>query len=1180
MSVEKSIQETDRNQARASDPQASAWVSANAGTGKTTVLVNRVLRLLLHTDEVSAAYTRPEKILCLTYTKAAAAEMENRLFDILSQWAVKAEPDLAGELKDLRGVPATPDDMARGRTLFATTLDTQGGLKIQTIHAFCERLLHRFPFEAGVQADFTVLDDQERRALRDAAIDTVLAKAGADQGAPLGQALMAVVAATGEERFREIIDATLGKQEELRAIHRLSEHPEKLGHDEALELRNLLGASTSRTEEQVITEMSGVLSDEEITKCLAVLSSEHSWEKRLVRRLRRALGMFDDFRSSAFRECFVTGTGKPTSQLFSAKLRDEHPEIAALLENARDAFHPLAAEQAAMKIAASTGALLTLADGIIGEYERRKTTRAALDYDDLIVKTVRLLGTSHAAQWVLYKLDYGIDHILVDEAQDTSPVQWRVIDALASEFFAGETAQETPRTLFAVGDEKQSIYSFQGADPASFATHGRAFERRAGAAGRVWERVPLTVSFRSTEPVLTAVDDVFSTDGARDGVTWTGEGIVHQAVRAGQAGLVELWPIEEPEEAEPSHAMRPYEEKAAGAHARDRLVARISGTIRRWLDTAEQLPARNRAIRPGDILILVRSRDEFVQKLIRSLKASEIPVAGADRMKLSEQLAVMDLMAVGDFVLLPDDDLTLATVLKSPLIGFDDDDLFELAYKRPGALWNALRDRAKGNKRYAAAVTQLGNWLDRADRRPPYEFFAGLLEEHQMRMRLALIARLGADAGDAIDEFLNLALDYERVSHPSLQGFLDWMRKAESEVKRDMEQGRDEVRIMTVHGAKGLEANVVILPDTCRGPSSGGNRPRLLPLPRASAPPGAPDHLVWVPSGTMELEPVGDAKKALKEKEREEYNRLLYVAMTRACDRLYVCGWRGANKPPRECWYNLVSDGLEGLLKTQTGILGDPVCRYECAQAEAAQETPEDAGGVPVPAPLPDWALADAAHEAPAGLPLAPSAIAAVPGETGAEISEQDVLPPGRLADQSRFLRGNLVHALLQHLPEMDPDHWQSTARAYLAARGSDLDEASRAEIVSETLTVLNDPAFAPLFAPGSLAEVPLVGRIERSRKGAPPFEITGQVDRLAVIGNTVLIVDYKTNRPPPERPEDAAPGYCRQLAAYRIAIGELFPDKDVRAALLWTDGTRLMEIPGTLLDRAEAEIRGLPPTS
>lgn len=1168
----------DRNQATASDPDLSAWVSASAGTGKTTVLVNRVLRLMLHRDTATGPYARPENILCLTYTRAAAGEMENRLFSKLAEWAVASEAELAGALKDLRGVPATPDDIRRARQLFAVTLDTKGGLKIYTIHAFCERLLHRFPLEAGVPADFVVLDDQERRALREAAIDEVLDFAVRNHAEPVGRALSRVIAASAEGQFRETIEAALAKHEDLRAIRSLRGSGFGWEAEEAA-LRDLLGAPEGRTEGEILEAMAGVIDDSSIETVIEALRSGSKRDHAVADCLRQVLGVeLIDHRAARLRAVFFRTDGivpKVPASLATKAVCEADPEAADVLLDARERFVALAAAQAALHVASSTRALLTLADHIHEAYERRKQLRSALDYDDLIFKTIALLEGVRAAAWVLYKLDYGIDHILVDEAQDTSPAQWRVITALTQEFFAGEGARHAARTVFAVGDEKQSIYSFQGADPAAFAQQGRKFSRAAEAARSTLKPVPLTISFRSTEAVLNTVDAVFALEEAGKGVAWDGEGVVHHAIRAGESGLVELWEEEEPASREAAHAMEPHLDTGAGPHARDRLAERIAETIRHWLNTGERLEARDRPMRPGDILVLVRNRDPLVQRLIRELKARGIPVAGADRMKLSEQLAVLDLMALGDFVLLPEDDLTFAAVLKSPLIGLDDDDLFEIGWNRTGSLWEALRAASQDNDRFAAASERLAGWLDRADAEPPYEFFSRVLEEEQMRGRLAMIGRLGPDAGDALDEFLNLALDYERLAHPSLQEFLAWLRKTEIEVKRDMEQDRDEVRIMTVHGAKGLEANVVILPDTCRPPGGGrGNRPDLLPLARKSAPPGAPDHLVWLPSGTMVLPAVEEAKRRRKDAEMQEYHRLLYVAMTRARDRLYVCGWRQNQSLPEGCWYLHLKSGLEGLARPATGARGESVLRYTVGTEQGDPARDSVPPGIPAAEPLPAWASADAAIEEPASFPATPSAMPTAADEHQS-YPEQDVIPPLDRCDQSRFLRGRIIHALLQHLPGLDRDRQGRLAQDFVALRGAALDPAVRADVVEETLKILADETFAPLFAPGSLAEVPVAAWLDRDPEIGPPLAISGQIDRLAILDDAILIVDYKTNRPSPQREADVADAYKAQLAAYRATIRRMFPGLTVRAALLWTDTPRLMELSPGLLDEFEARFRG-----
>ena len=762
---------------------------------------------------------------------------------------------------------------------------------------------------------------------------------------------------------------------------------------------------------------------------------------------------------------------------------------------------------------------------------------------------------------MLYKIDGGIDHILVDEAQDTNPAQWSIVESLAQEFFAGSGSSDRLRSLFAVGDEKQSIYSFQGADPARFGAVGREFRQRAQAMGLDWHEVPLTLSFRSTEPILEAVDHVFAKAPACHGLSWQdGATIQHHAFRVGQAGLVELWEVQEQEKPAESEAFEPWNEAAAGARSVDELCGRIAKTIKAWLENKEQLPAQGRAVKAGDILILVRRRDPFITPMIRALKHEKVPVAGADRMLLTDQLAVQDLVALADVLLLPEDDLALAVVLKSPLFGFTDDDLFTLAYDRHELpLWAALKAKAKDDPRFTEAWERLSAWRSRADLLPPYEFFSELLGAEGQRLRQAMLIRLGPEAAEAIDEFLDLALNYDREAAPSLQGFVNQLRAGDVEIKRDMEQERDEVRIMTVHGAKGLQAPIVFLPDTCMGPRPQG--PRLYPVARAGEPESEVSHLVWPPTGHSGVAGIAAAKAAMDQADREEYHRLLYVAMTRARDRLYVCGWQGVRGRDGNSWYDLVEGGLAGLLTEQTGADGEKLRRRESKQVNATQCDAAEIEPLE-PAPLPPWALAPAPRER-ARRKLAPSRLS-LGLEGGPEgLKEQPPLGPLELSEHGRYARGRLVHALLQHLPEIEPGDQERAARAFVAARGAELAQPLKDEIVAESLAIVREPSFAPLFQPGSLAEVPVIARIG-------VYDLEGQIDRLAIVEDGLLILDYKTNRPPPQTLDQVAPAYIAQLAGYRTALKGLFPGRPLRAALLWTDGPRLMEIPSTSLDEAE----------
>jgi ATP-dependent helicase/nuclease subunit A len=1153
--------ETDLNQARASDPAASAWVSANAGTGKTEVLVRRSLRLLL-------AGFRPESILCLTYTKTAAAEMQNRLLKELAEWATTKPETLRKKLSALMGRAPEDEDLRIARRLFARALEAKGGLKIHTIHGFCERLLQRFPLESQVTPHFSVLDERDQALMRRAAFDATVACAAEDRESALGRALAKIVALTAGEYFRQVVDTVLVKRAELAKMvafhHARSDWPEAEGQA----LKRLFGVAEDK-EEALIEALASVLADADIDAAIAAFAafgSDKKIDNEAEANFRGARASQGENRAAALERVFLTATGSPRAQICSTRFANEAPGIAAKLISAQAAFAASNDKLAHLRVAEASAALIAIADAVQADYERRKRAEAALDYDDLIVKTQNLLSRADAAAWVLYKIDGGIDHILVDEAQDTNPAQWTIIEALAAEFFAGAGASSRLRTLFAVGDEKQSIYSFQGANPARFGAVGRAFRQRAEAMGLVWHEVPLTLSFRSTEPILEAVDRVFAEPPAADGLTWQEGAIRHHAFRTGEAGLVELWTVETEEKREPAEAFEPWNEEAAGAHSVDALCKRIATVIKAWLDNGEELASQGRQVKAGDILILVRRRDPFTTPMIRALKHQKVPVAGADRMRLTDQIAVQDLVALADVLLMPEDDLALAVVLKSPLFGLDDEALFTLAHDRSGSLWAALKAKAKEDPRFADAAERLSAWLARTDLLPPYEFFSELLGADGQRLRQAMLTRLGPEAAEAIDEFLDLALAYDREAAPSLQGFVNQLRAGDVEIKRDMEQERDEVRIMTVHGAKGLQAPIVFLPDTCMKPRA--QNPRLYPVSRAGAPDDEVTHLVWPPAGHSKLAALEVSKTVMDLAERQEHHRLLYVAMTRAKDRLYVCGWEGVQQRPEHAWYDLIKNGLAGLLTDHAGPDGVTVSRMESEQAKAVQADELEIER-PTATPLPAWALAPAPRER-SRLKLAPSRLA-LGLEGGSEaFLEQPPLGPRALSDNGRYARGRLVHALLQHLPEVPPEDQERAARAFVAARGADLAQELRDEIVAETMAIVREASFAPLFQPGSLAEVPVVAKIG---KGDGAFELEGQIDRLVVVEGGLLILDYKTNRPPPKTVGEVAPAYIAQLAAYRTALESLFPDLTLRAALLWTDGPRLMEIPSTSLDAAEERL-------
>ncbi len=794
---------------------ASVWVEASAGTGKTTVLTNRVLALLL-------SGSAPSRILCLTFTKAAAAEMANRINERLSRWTTIEDGRLKQEIAELTGELPDGDGCDAARQLFARVLDAPGGMTIATIHAFCQSLLRRFPLEAGVPPHFEVMDERSSGEALDAAREAVLLRAREDRDPELGEALAEIVRHVQESSFAELLAELVLERARLGAA--LARGFERF----AAALRQSLGVKKGETAAGIVAAgcAPGAADEAELRHAAQIMAASDAKRDQqrgdivarwLADQPRRAAG-FD-----AYLRGFFTAAGECFKDIVTRKLADANPHTAEALALEAERLEEVRARRTAAELYVAGAALARLAEAMLADYARHKAGRALLDYDDLVLKARDLLRRPGIAPWVLFKLDGGIDHILIDEAQDTNPEQWEIVSLIAAEFFSGEGAREATRTVFAVGDAKQSIFSFQRADPAKFAEMREYFAAAVTAAQAAWRVVPLETSFRSVAAVLRAVDAVFA-DPVPLGVGLNPGDIQHAAFRHGHAGLIELWPPVQPADGpQPAPWSLPLLQHPASApHAR--LALAIAATIKRWLDTHEKLESRDRPIRAGDVMVLVRRRTAFVTELVRALKDAKVAVAGVDRMTLTDQLAVEDMMALGRFVLLPDDDLTLATVLKGPLFGFGEEALFELAWQRRGALWAELLRRRDERPDFARAASELSELLARADFAPPYEFFADVLGARHGRR--SVLSRLGPEAADPLDEFLAAALGYERQQGVSLQGFLHWLAAGEAEVKRDLEHsGRDEVRVLTVHGAKGLEAPIVFLPDTLQVPTQ---TPRVL----------------------------------------------------------------------------------------------------------------------------------------------------------------------------------------------------------------------------------------------------------------------------------------------------------------------------------------------------------------
>lgn len=1119
------LQEANASQGLAANPSYSVFVTANAGSGKTKVLVDRIARLLLEGS-------KPSAFLCITYTKAAAAEMQRRLFERLGGWCVADDAKLAAELAKL-GAPNA--NLGQARALFAQALETPGGLKIQTIHAFCERVLARFPLEAGVPPGFDIADEARAAAL----LGQARADAALAPDAPR-EAFRRFAARLHGEALEGLLDRLALRRAEF---HNYAQRCQgELFAQQSLRDRH----GVTQSAEDFIREFLRPWRWDDLREAAAKLCEGSTQDVTTGERLRAVLSCVErNDHAGAIAGCFalaLTSDGALRANFATKTTQKAHPWLEPLVRGLAEATAEARERLNAIERAEDSIAALALALKLDQAYSDAKKRAGALDFDDLIEHAQALLQRSEAAPWVLYKLDGGLDHILIDEGQDTSPTQWNLIAPLQDEFFAGAGAREKPRTIFAVGDPKQSIYAFQGADPRRFLNEAQNLSTRAHTAEMLFVAPELRTSFRTVPEVLEAVDATMAGKPLVVGAPGAHDEIKHLAARAKESGVVEVWPwTPRPivADAKPWDAPQDVE---TGASVHAILAQAIAQRIKAMIETREAVWDKGalRPVRAGDVLALVRTRGAMFRELIKAFKRAGLPVAGADRMVLRDELAVEDCLALMQVALDPADDLALACVLKGPWCDLTDDDtdLFPLAYGREKGerLIDRLMASTDENCAHARAfVTEL---IARkgAD---AFAFLSWALETQRgggPSGWARVFARLGPETRDPLEELLQRALKPAGHVAPTLQRFLYDIELDAGQVKRELEAETGAVRVMTVHGAKGLEAPVVILPDATGDVAD------------------APDNgLIFDDEdgpfvsfrSRDDDRAVAGARGKHAERMAGEHWRLLYVAMTRARDRLIVCGTQFGNAKlgeAPESWRAAVQDGLAKLGAEAFETPFGEGLRYGTPLfADAQAATPR------VETVLPDWARAPAPGSKRVEI-AAPSRVARV----------NPALFSPRGDGQKRFRRGQMIHGLLQRLPEIEEARREAAALAWLARQG--VDEAEAAEFAREALRVTADKRFAPVFGPNSRAEAPIVGEAA----GKP---VRGIVDRIVVEDARVLVLDFKTDRPANTDPAAAPDAYVLQLALYRAVLRKIFPSKVVSCALLWTEAPHLMELPESRLD-------------
>lgn len=1106
-----------QRQNTAADPSASTWLSANAGSGKTRVLTNRVARLLL-------AEVEPQNILCLTYTKAAAAEMQNRLFETLGKWAMMNDADLRDDLLKLGEEGTISGQQLRdARQLFARAIETPGGLKIQTIHSFCSGVLRRFPLEAGVSPQFKEMDDLTARSLRTEVLDQIVS-------GPDAKSIQQVLSHFSGADIDDLA------QEVSKDFDRLEKRP-----DDAA-LRSSLGL-TANVDEQLI--LNHVFDDDAIDTLkawLPILQSGSATEIKAASALAKIdlsqprlnnLEQLEAF--SLFGATAKTPFGPKIGSFPTKGSRDSHPDLTERLNQVMQSVADIRQDRLALITYRRTAALFDFAATYLPAYAARKQTLGLLDFDDLIRKTRDLLNDRAVAQWVLFRLDGGIDHVLVDEAQDTSPMQWDVIRLLTQEFTAGEGARaDRKRTIFIVGDQKQSIYSFQGAAPEAFDEMRCHFRDGLNHTGqRLEESVNLEHSFRSSQAILRTVDLTFPDPD----LIGTVDASQHMAFKSEMPGRVDIWPvITKPEAPEETPWYAPIDQPAETDEV-VQLANQIAAQIKHLIAN-ETLPVEighsgkfnHRPITPGDFLILVRGRvSGLFNEIIRACKSADLDIAGADQLRVGAELAVRDILALLSFLALPEDDLSLANALRSPLFGWTEQDLFSLAHARgkDTFLWTALR-----NSDHLDTLDVIKDLRSQSDFLRPYDLIERILTRHSGRHNL--LARLGAEAEDGIDALLSQALKYEGTGVPGLTGFLAWVAADDLVIKRQMDSQGDKIRVMTVHGAKGLEAPIVILPDCAK------KRPKIQ---NAFFP--IDDHVVWPPAKPLRNMVVTELHDQLAEANNKEANRLLYVAMTRA-EKWLIVAAAGEVGEDRDSWYAQISNAMQN-------AGGETATSFDLTVQRHSFGNWTSGDLIEVKNPLTEDVIAP---QFDAVIPPDRPKVATPSNLKGAKTLAGDHTIE---TEEDAKERGTAIHMLLEHLPLIPRDKWEQHAMSLLSSLDQGLLDQS--EISDHVINVLSDPSLSTLWNPNHLREVDISASLKDVR-------FHGTIDLLMVQDNLVTAIDFKTNRVTPTTDQDIPDGILAQMAAYHTGLKQVFQNYEIKVAILWTQTNELMTIPEDVISK------------
>lgn len=1046
-------------QVQASDPKFSAWVSASAGTGKTKILTDRVLRLLLQNAEFN-------KILCLTFTNAAAGEMKERIASALSDWA-NAEPSaLEQKLLLTLGRNCTKKELEQAKSLYDKYLNSDEKINVQTIHSFCQKLLKKFPLEAGVSPGFTIIDEIKSYQILKKTKNELLSK---DALLPINDYLNANFhEVTIDEIISEII------QNKSKFLNTSYEHK-----------------YIKSKSQEIIESLNNV--------CVL------DWQKiSSITLVKEFVGANQS--PERIKKFFLTDSGQKRQRIVPQKIAKPGSTLYSDLEIIQDQVFALDQKEKAMQLELHSKLLSMLGSAILAEYEEYKEKKGLLDYDDLIIYACRLLKASDAKEWVLYKLDGGIDHLLVDEAQDTSFIQWQIIEALIAEFYSGDSKEsKQERTVFIVGDEKQSIFSFQGADVSSFTKMNSFLKDRMRYGDKDFKDLQLEISYRSAKEILDGVHIVF------DNICQKMPGLFKtnikklSAHRNMHSGSIEVWPL-----CTSTETIDDFWPIATNEEAKTPqiiLAEKISSFIQKQIASKRVLPATGKEIAPNDFMILFRTRDELTNDVIHALKKDNIEVTGLDRISLCDSLAVMDLISIAKFALNPYDDLNLCSLLKSPIFGLSEKELYNIAInQKESSVWKMLQS----NDKYASLYKKLQNFIELYQASHVGNFFQYIVDI--LGYRTVLNSHCGPDSNDTIDELLYACNNFHKQNNSSIQHFIFWIEEYNTSIKRSSTD-TGKVKIMTLHASKGLQSPFVILCDTTSIPTQ-TNRFQW----------NDDNILLSVKNSSLTPEYYKDIKKQEQDKTYAEYLRLLYVGMTRAEDHLIICGYQGKRAIPENCWYELIRSSL-----SKKSIINDDGSlifgnKHQDVSPRKSEKNYDNE------------------------IEFFSSKLIS---ET-IRIKQKPIFSynhPSPLTKKDPMSYGLIFHKVIEDslvVPDLNIMKTHPLIQT--------LNAESRKRMLSSIDKITNNQKFCNLVKKDFYTEISIGTKEEELTKA-------GRIDLMVIKNSEVIIIDYKSDINPPNSTQKIPKSYKNQLNFYKNITQTLYPKKDIITMILWLENGNLMEV-------------------